>query len=90
MELNWKKGNYEVRTTTGVNGQPYVELIKMLDHDGRRTCITLAYFHKDSDGYVTLRFVGDRPFTEIAGLDINEVWRELWLSMWMLEGNEDE
>jgi hypothetical protein len=88
-DLGWKKGDLEVRTTTGVRGEPYVELIKWEKTDsGRRTCITLAYFHKNRDGYVELHFVGDRPFKEIAEIDINECWKELWLTQMMLEERE--
>ncbi len=88
--ISWGKGDLEVRTTTGVSGNPYVELIKWTEADnGRRTCITLAYFHKNRDGYVELHFVGDRPFTEIAEIDINKAWKELWLTQMLLEGRED-
>lgn len=89
--INWKKGDLEVRTTVGVAGQPYVELIKnKQSDDGRVYSITLAYFHKNRDGYVELHFVGDRPFTEIAEIDINEAWKELWLTQMLLEGEEND
>ena len=88
--ISWKKGDLEVRTTTGVFGNPYVELIRWIEADnGRRRCITLAYFHKNGDGYVELHFVGDRPFKEIAEIDVNEAWKELWLTQMLLEGKED-
>ena len=90
-EFNWKKGDLEVRTTSSVNGEPYCELVKWnTDENGRRWCFTLAYFHKDRDGYVELHFVGDRPFNEIAEIDINDVWKELWLSCLMLKGKDNE
>lgn len=88
-EFNWKKGDLEVRTTSSVNGEPYVELVKWnTDENGRRWCFVLAYFHKSKEGNVSLNFVSDRPFQEIAEIDINEVWKELWLSCLMLEGRE--
>lgn len=88
-ELGWKKGDLEVRTTTSyASGEPYVELIKWnTDENGRRYCFTLAYFHKSKEGNVSLHFVGDRPFNEIAEIDINDVWKELWLSCLFLEGD---
>lgn len=89
-EFNWKKGDLEVRTTSSVSGEPYCELIKWnTDENGRRWCFTLAYFHKSKEGNVSLNFVSDRPFREIAEIDINEVWKELWLSCLMLEGREE-
>lgn len=89
--LNWTKGDLEVRTTTGVRGEPYTELVRwQTDENGRRWCFTLAYFHKDKEGYVELHFVGDRPFKEIAEIDINDVWKELWLScLFLSDKNED-
>ena len=90
-ELGWKKGDLEVRTTTSVMGEPYVELVKWnVDEYGRRYCFSLAYFHKNKEGDVSLHFVGDRPFREIAEIDINDVWKELWLSCLLLQGEEDE
>ena len=86
MDLNWKKGDFEVRTTTDFNGDNYTELIKWKeDSSGRKFCFTLAYFHKNSDGNVSLNFVDDRPFTELAEIDINEIWKELFLTQLMLE-----
>ena len=88
--LNWTKGDLEVRTTTSVNGEPYVEVVKwQVDESGRRYCFVLAYFHKNIEGNVSLNFVGDRPFREIAEIDINEVWKELWLSCLFLEGKDE-
>ncbi len=89
--LNWTKGDLEVRTTTSVMGEPYIELVRwQTDENGRRYCFTLAYFHKNKEGYVELHFVGDRPFNEIAEIDINDVWKELWLScLFLSDKNED-
>lgn len=90
LKLNWKKGNYEVRTVEGFNGKPYVELVKWKeDSNGRNFCYTVAYFSRDSEGY-SLRFVGDRPFNDIANEDIQEVWYELWMSLAVLNKNFEE
>ena len=89
-DINWRKGNIEVRTVNNFKETPYVELVKWNEkEDGRATCFTLAYFHKDSDGYVSLHFVGDRPFREIAEIDVNNVWKQLWLTCMMLEGKNE-
>ncbi len=84
--LNWKKGDLEVRTVTRFDGSSHVELVKW---EGQSVCITIAYFIKDSDGNVTLRFVGNRPFKEIAEIDVNDVWKELWLTCMLLEGKDE-
>lgn len=86
MELNWKKGDFEVRTTQTIEGKPYVELVKWnTDSEGRRYCFTLAYFRRSSEGNVSLNFVADRPFREIAEIDINDIWKELFLTEILLE-----
>ena len=86
MELNWKKGDFEVRTTQVLDGEPYVELIKwQTDGLGRRYCFTLAYFRKSKEGNVSLCFVNDRPFEELAEIDINSIWKELFLTEKILE-----
>ncbi len=85
--INWTKGDLEIRTTQSVDNEPYVELIKWnTDENGRRWCFTLAYFRKNSDGDASLVFVSDRPFKEIAEIDINDVWKELWLTCLLLQG----
>lgn len=86
--INWTKGDFEIRTVSSLeNGEPYVELIKWTtDEHGRRYCFTLAYFRKNSDGDASLIFVGDRPFRYIADIDINEVWKELFLTQLILQG----
>lgn len=91
-ELGWKKNDFEVRTVNRFeDGEPYVELVKwQTDDSGRRWCFTLAYFRKNSDGRVNLVFVSDRPFTELQDIDINEVWKELFLTQMILEGTANE
>lgn len=89
-EIGWKKGDLEIRTTKRLSdGRPYVELVKWNDDNGRQYCFTLAYFKTDNEGNVQLVFVGDRPFRHIEDIDINNVWKELWLTQMMLEGKED-
>ena len=92
MNINWTKGDIQCTTVESfADHEPYVELVKWnTDEDGRRYCFTLAYFKKNRDGDVTLHFVGDRPFQEIAEIDINDVWKEMWLSAEFLRGNSDE
>lgn len=91
FKVNWQKNDMEIRTTENLDGFPYVELIKWnTDDNGRRYCYTLAFFRRDSDGYYSLVFVGDRPFTDIAEIDIQDVWKELFLTQMMLESGTKE
>jgi len=80
FQFSWKYADFEIRTSNGVrNGLPYVELVKYYtDDDGRRLCFTLAYWHISDSGDVKLYFVGDRPFEEIADIDIGRIWKQLW------------
>lgn len=91
FKINWRKGNYEVRTTEPYSGKrPYVELVRWeQDSDGRAFCFTLAYFSYNNEG-CSLHFVGDRPFEYMAKLDVSEVWNELWQTQLMLQNNFDE
>lgn len=89
-DISWRKGELEINTSPDANGNPHVTLLKhYLTPEGRDYVCTLAYFHKDRDGYVSLIFVNDRPFTEISDININDVWKELFLTQMMLEGKED-
>lgn len=90
LKLNWKKGCYEVRTVDGIDGQPYVELVKwQKDSHDREYCFTLAYFRRGNEGY-SLIFVGDRPFRYLADENIKEVWYELWMTLAVLNNNFEE
>ena len=90
FEFNWQYKDFEIRTKRYYDrdgkemGFPYVELIKWYMYKGRRTCFTLAYFHEDDEGF-ELHFVGDRPFEEIAEIDISPIWKQLWLAGEMLQ-----
>ena len=89
-KINWKKDDFEIRTSDSVDGYPYVELVKWTENDdGRKYCYVVAYFHRNNDGDYTLHFVGDRPFTDIAEMDIAEIWKELFLTQIMLSGGEE-
>ncbi len=91
--INWRKGDLEIITNNHRdNGYPYVELVKHFTTSSGRECVyVVAYFHRDSDGYYNLIFVGDRPFTDIAEIDIQDVWKELFLTQMMLSGdNKDD
>lgn len=90
FEVNWKKDDLEIRTIDHSKGYPYVELVKWEDEGDRRYCFTLAYFSRNNDGYYSLVFVGDRPFKFIAEIDINNVWKELFLTQMMLESGTIE
>lgn len=92
-EFDWKFGDFEIRTARRIFGdnEPYIELIKCYeDERGRRSCYTLAYFHVDKDNDVELHFVGDRPFKEIADIDIGKIWKQLWYAQEMLQDAENK
>jgi len=91
MEVNWKKGEFEVRTTRDIKGEPKAELVKWdTTQAGKEYCFVLAYFHRDSDGYYNLIFVGDRPFRYLADIDIADIWRELFMTQLMLNGDKPD
>ncbi len=90
--INWRKGDLEIVTREHRDKKyPYVELVKhCTTPEGREYIYVVAYFHRDSDGYYSLIFVGDRPFTDIAELEIQEVWKELFLTQMMLSGDKED
>lgn len=91
MEINIKKNGFEIRTAHDMKGNERYELAKWeKTEDGRDYSFVLAYFHKDSNGYYNLIFVGDRPFQYIAEIDIADIWRELWMAQMMLNGDKQE
>lgn len=85
FDFNWKFQDFEIRTTHtyGENPVPYVELVKWDDNNGKRYCYTLAYWHRDKDGFWELRFVGDRPLRHIAEIDVSVIWKQLFLMQQM-------
>lgn len=84
FEFDWKFRDFQIRTAhRGMNGS-YIELVKWYERpDGRQYCFTLAYWHRTKDGFWELKFVGDRPFEEIAEIDIGTIWKQLWLAQQM-------
>ena len=77
FDFHWKHGEFEVRTTTRINGDPYVELVKWYESksDGRQYCYTIAYWTYNDEGW-DLRFVGDRML-DLQQLDIGKIWPQL-------------
>ena len=89
FDFNWKFKDFEVRTTRSLNrGSPYLELVKWSEHEGRRSCYTLAYWHRDKDGCWELHFVCDRPLEVIAEEDVSPIWKQLFLAQAMFEDAE--
>ena len=87
FEFHWKYKEFEIRSanTFGKGGNPYIELVKWTqDSRGKSYCFTLAFYKWDSEGG-ELIFVGDRPFTEIAEIDVAPIWKQLWLACGMLK-----
>lgn len=75
FDFHWRHGQFEVRSTTGVYGDPYIELVRWRqDSHGKEYCYTIAYW-KNNEGF-TLYFVGDRMM-ELAKLDIQDIWPQL-------------
>ena len=49
FDFHWRDGEFEVRTTNGVRGEPYVELIHWYESgDGRECCVKQIYFEGDN------------------------------------------
>ncbi len=86
FDFSWKYKDFEIRTTHtyGKIQEPYVELVKWEDYNGRRTCFTLAYWDVSEDG-AELRFVCDRPFEYLAEIDVSVIWKQLFLAQQMFE-----
>lgn len=79
FEFSWKFGAFEIRTTESLaSGMPYIELVKWLNEDTStgRYCYTLAYYKWDSEGGDWV-FVGTRPFDDISGAQIAEIWDQM-------------
>lgn len=92
FDFHWRDGEFEVRTTSGVRGEPYVELVHWTESGGREWCYAIAYWYKGKEGW-DLRFVGDRML-ELAQLDIGKIWAQLCaaqisLSAWFDRNEED-
>ena len=86
FEFSWTYGDYKIRSmSNGEGNPPYVELIKRCENsNGKSYFITLAFYRWDREGG-ELTFVGNRPFEEIAELDLAPIWKQLWLACKMLQ-----
>lgn len=87
FEINWKYEDFEIRTTQGFDKQtlPYIELVKWVYSENEKPyCFVLAYYKWDREGG-ELSFVGNRPFECIAEIDIQPIWKQLWLACKMLQ-----
>jgi len=85
FEFNWKYKDFEIRTSNILlSNLPYMELVKWkTDNAGKSFCYTLAYYRWDKEGG-ELHFVCNRPFRDIAELDLTPIWKQLWLACDML------
>jgi len=86
FEINWKYADYEIRTykSSDANTLPFIELVKWFYEENQKPhCIVLASYEWDSEGG-ELHFVGNRPFEYIADLDIQVIWKQLWLACEMI------
>lgn len=95
FEFNWKFKDFEIRMAhtfaIGMMRMPYLELVKWdVTEGGRSYCYTLAYWHRDKDGEWELRFVGSRPFDQIAEVDISPIWEQLFLAQQMFMDAEEK
>ena len=86
LDFSWRYKDFEICTSHGYsNGDPYIELVKHYMYDGRDCVFTLAYWKINRrEPVVSLVFVGERPFEEIAEIDISVIWKQLWLAGAML------
>lgn len=75
FSINWKYKDFEIKSAKGGNDLPYIELVK---YNSSRSNYTLAYYRWDREGG-ELRFVGNRPFKDIAAEDLAPIWSQLWL-----------
>ena len=84
FEFHWKYKDFEIRSLYSyATGLPYVELIKWNNEAEPPYCYTLAYYRWNSEGG-ELHFVGNRPFRELAEVDLTPIWKQLWLACEML------
>lgn len=86
FSFNWKYNDFEIRSSDPINktGFPYIELVKWREENNRKHCFTLALYNWDDEGGA-LQFIGNRPFLEIAEIDIQPIWKQLWLACEMLK-----
>ena len=84
FEFSWKSDSFEIRSIQ-TNDKPYIELVKWCTSENKRShCFVLASYHWDDEGG-ELHFIGNRPFEEIADINIQPIWKQLWLACAMLK-----
>ena len=83
LEFSFKYKDYELRACPRrlVRFSPEepnetIDLLKWNNSDIKPYCYSLAYFERYSEGY-RLKFVGDRPFTDIDKEDLTVIWGAL-------------
>ena len=83
LEFSFKYKDYELRACPKclVRFSPddqneTIDLLKWYKSGDKSYCYSLAYFEKYSEGY-RLKFVGDRPFTDIDKEDLSIIWSVL-------------
>lgn len=82
FEFKWKYGDFEIRSCKNPRTElPELELVKWRNDT---TCFALAFFKFGKEGG-DLHFVGNRPFQEIAEIDLTPIWKQLWLAAEMLD-----
>ena len=84
FSFNWKHKDYEIRKTHSINSNDeYWELVKWQEHNGKKTCFTLAHFKGTET--CDLVFIGNRPFEYIDDEDLGVVWDALKMCQATLE-----
>ena len=79
FKFSWEYDCFEIRTTESASsGMPYIELVKWVNEDAttRSYCYTVAYYKWDSEGGDWV-FVGIRPFDDISGTQVSEIWDQM-------------
>ena len=86
FKFNWEYGDFRIRSMdNGEENPPFIELLEYCENkNGKPYCFTLAYYECDKEGG-QLSFVGNRPFEEIAEIDLAPIWKQLWLACKMLQ-----
>lgn len=90
LQFNWKYKDYELRAIprglirTNPKEENYtIELLKWSED----TCYTLLYWKCNRDGY-EVKFVHDRPFTNIGDKDLLIIWEQMIKAQEVLDNFE--
>ena len=87
FEFHWKYGDFEINVSHNLSTKlPYIDLVKWVypDDNKKPYCYSLAYYEWNDEGG-ELHFVGNRPFEDIAEVDLTPIWKQLWLACKMLQ-----